>query len=61
MEIAMSDEIKKIEDETPKVEPSAQLPEAALDEVVGGAALTQVSNTMKTKHDTVKNTISNIH
>ncbi|HVO00601.1 MAG TPA: hypothetical protein VMT54_00280 [Candidatus Cybelea sp.] len=32
------------------------IPEAALDEVSGGT----VSNVMKTKHDTVKNSISNV-
>lgn len=36
----MSDEIKKIENEAPKVEPSAELSEPALDEVVGGAKST---------------------
>jgi hypothetical protein len=34
----MSDEIKKMEDEVVKAEPSAELPDPALDEVVGGAA-----------------------
>ena len=33
------------------------LPDDVLDQVLGGA----VSNIMKTKHDTVKNSISNIH
>jgi hypothetical protein len=32
------------------------LPDDVLDQVAGGA-----SNIMKTKHDTAKNTISNIH
>jgi hypothetical protein len=34
----MSDEIKKMEDETPEAEPSTELAEPALDEVVGGVA-----------------------
>ena len=34
----MSDEIKKIEDEAQKTEPSTELSEPALDEVVGGVA-----------------------
>lgn len=58
----MSDEIKKTEDEAQKAEPSTEVSNSALDEVVGGAGpYTQVSNIMKTKHDTVKNSISNIH
>lgn len=34
----MSDEIKKVEDEAVKAEPSSDLSESALDEVVGGTA-----------------------
>ena len=34
----MSDEIKKVEEEAVKAEPSAELSEPALDEVVGGTA-----------------------
>ena len=34
----MSDGIKKVEDEAVKAEPSAELSEPALDEVVGGTA-----------------------
>jgi type VI protein secretion system component Hcp len=37
----MSDEIKKLEDETPKAEPSAELSEPVLDEVVGGKTALQ--------------------
>jgi hypothetical protein len=34
----MSDEIKKIEDETPKTETTATLAEPELDQIVGGVA-----------------------
>jgi hypothetical protein len=37
----MSDEIKKVEDEAPKAQASAELPEAALEQVVGGKATSQ--------------------
>lgn len=37
----MSDEIKKPENEAPKVEPPAELTEVALDEVAGGKATMQ--------------------
>jgi len=36
----MSDEIKKVEEEAVKTEPSSELSEPALDEVVGGTAST---------------------
>ena len=41
----------------------AALPDAALEQVSGGteATSTTTSNVLKTKHDTVKNSISNIH
>lgn len=58
----MSDEIKRVEDEAVKAESSTDLSNSALDEVAGGAgSYTQMSNIVKTKHDTVKNSISNIH
>lgn len=37
METAMSDEIKKVEDEAPKAEATPALSEQQLDEVVGGS------------------------
>ncbi|WP_128912638.1 hypothetical protein [Granulicella sibirica] len=39
---------------------SGELSEQELEKVTGGAT-NMVSNIMKMKHDTVKNTISNIH
>lgn len=56
----MSDEVneKAIDSGTESGQP-AELPAQELDKVAGGAVST-VSNIMKTKHDTVKNSISNI-
>jgi bacteriocin-like protein len=48
----------------PKLEADKTLSEAELDQVSGGTdpapAMPATSNVMKTKHDTVKNSISNI-
>ena len=43
----MSDEIKKVEDEAPKLERSAELSENALDNAVGGKAQLQDFNLVK--------------
>ena len=46
-----------------KVDQDGALSDAALEQVAGGtdpAANTATSNIMKTKHDTVKNSISNV-
>lgn len=43
----MSDEIKKVEEEVPKAQPPAELPEAALDQVVGGKVSVQDFNFVK--------------
>jgi hypothetical protein len=47
---------------TPKPEADGELSEAALDKISGGTdpAPATTSNVMKTKHDTVKNAISNV-
>jgi hypothetical protein len=50
----MSDEIKKVEDEAPKAEPSAELSEPALDEVVGGSAASSMPSLHKTTDVTLK-------
>ncbi len=49
----MSDEIKK-QDEAPKAEPSAELSEPALDEVVGGTAASGLPTLHKTTDITLK-------
>jgi hypothetical protein len=41
----MSDDIKKVEDETMKAETSVELSEPALDEIVGGTEPVLVSHT----------------
>jgi len=43
----MSDEIKKAEEEAPKAQPPVELPEAALDQVVGGKVSVQDFNFVK--------------
>ncbi len=55
---------KNIDPEQPvKNEQDQELDEASLDEINGGTAnqtFTSVSNVLKTRHDTVKNSIGNI-
>lgn len=48
----MNDEIKKVEDEAGKATPSAELPESALDEVVGGNASGGPVSSFPTLHKT---------
>jgi hypothetical protein len=50
----MSDEIKKVEDEAVKAEPSAELSEPALDEVVGGTAASGSTSLRKLTGVTLK-------
>ena len=50
----MTDEIKKVEDEAVKAEPSAELSEPALDEVVGGTAASGLSPLRKLTGVTLK-------
>jgi len=50
----MSDEIKKVEEGAVKAEPSAELSEPALDEVVGGTAAGRVSPLYKVPDVTLK-------
>ena len=50
----MTDEIKKVEDETVKAEPSAELSEPALDEVVGGTAASGLPTLRKLTGVTLK-------
>jgi hypothetical protein len=50
----MSDEIKKVEDEAGKAEPSAELSELALDEVVGGTAASGLPPLYKVPDVTLK-------
>jgi hypothetical protein len=50
----MSDEIKKVEEEAVKAEPSAELSEPALDEVVGGTDASRLSPLYKVPDVTLK-------
>jgi hypothetical protein len=50
----VTDEIKKVEDEAVKAEPSAELSEPALDEVVGGTAASGLSALRKLTGVTLK-------